>query len=311
MPGNYEKYVSKNDFVNYLQQYSDEFNIQPLFNKKVTQVKRKENTWETSTTTEKFTSQNLIIATGFSRKPLQPEVKGMENFKGEIIHSYQYKNGKLYAGKKVLVVGFGNSACEIAIDLHEYGAFPSLSVRSGVNIIPRDIAGIPIVNIVLAESWLSKISPALTDTIDKPILSLIYGNYKKYGLTKLPYGPITQITKHKRIPLLDIGTINLIKKEKIKVYPGIDQIRCAGLKFTDGREETFDAIIFATGYESAVSEFLSGYDEGDSTGKERNGLPNLYFCGFDLSPNGMLREIGIEAKRIAKKLATAQATSPS
>ena len=188
MPGNYDKYVSKNDFVNYLQQYSDEFNIQPLFNKKVIQVKRKENMWETSTTTEKFISQNLIIATGYSRKPLQPEVKGIENFKGDTIHSSQYKNGESYKGKKVLVVGFGNSACEIAIDLHEHNALPSLSVRSGVNIIPRDIAGIPILNIVIAESWLTKISPALTDAINKPILSLIYGDYKKYGLTKLPYG---------------------------------------------------------------------------------------------------------------------------
>jgi indole-3-pyruvate monooxygenase len=311
MPGNYDKYVSKNDFVDYLQQYSDEFNIEPLFNRKVIQAYRKENNWETSTTTEKFISQNLIIATGYSRKPFQPEVKGIENFKGELIHSSQYKNGESYKGKKVLVIGFGNSACEIAIDLHEHHALPFLSARGGVNIIPRDIAGIPIVNIVVAESWLSKISPALVDAINKPILTLMYGRYKKYGLTKLPYGPITQITKHGRIPLLDIGTMNLIKKGKINVYPGIDQITSTGVRFTDGRVEKFDAIIFATGYESAVSEFLQGYDDVHPPGKKRNGLPNLYFCGFNLSPNGMLREIGIEAKKIAKALAAARATSPS
>jgi indole-3-pyruvate monooxygenase len=264
MPVTFDRYVSKNDFVDYLQQYSNKFNIKPLFNKKVIQAKRKENMWETSTTTEKYISHNLIIATGYSRKPLQPEVQGIENFKGEIIHSSQYKNGESYKGKKVLVVGFGNSACEIAIDLHEHHALPSLSVRSGVNIIPRDIAGIPITNIVIAQSWLTKISPALTDALDKPILRLFYGDYKKYGLTKLPYGPITQVTKYKRIPLLDIGTIDLIKKGKIKVYPGIDHITGDGVKFTDGREEKFDAIIFAIGYEPAVSEFLHGYDEDSS-----------------------------------------------
>jgi len=308
MPANFHRYVAKNDFVDYLQQYAGTFNIQPLFNQKVIHVRRTGNSWEVFTTGEKFVSNNIIIATGYSRKPLQPSLKGMESFKGELIHSSQYKNGKSYEGKKVIVIGFGNSACEIAIDLHEHNAIPSLSVRNGVNIIPRDIAGISILDIVIGQSWLTKISPSLVDVLNKPLLSFIYGDLVKYGLKKLPYGPITQVVKYKRIPLLDIGTIRLIKFGKIKVHPGIDYIKENSLHFADGMVEKYDAIIFATGYEPAVAEFLEGYDKvSDETGNPlvsgtESRLPGLYFCGFSLSPNGMLREIGIEAKRIAKAL---------
>jgi indole-3-pyruvate monooxygenase len=309
MPVNFDRYVAKDDFVTYLQQYSNVFNIQPVFNKKVIHVRRTENLWEVFTTGEKFVSNNVIIATGYSRKPLQPVLKGLEDFKGEIIHSSQYRNGKSYKDKKVIVIGFGNSACEIAIDLHEHNAIPSLSVRKGVNVIPRDIAGISILDIVIAQSWLTKISLALADILNKPLLSIIYGDLEKYGLKKLPYGPITQVVKYKRIPLLDIGTVSLIKRGKIKVHPGIDHIKGDSLCFTDGKVEKYDTIIFATGYEPAVAEFLQGYDKvSDETGNPsvsgmESRLPNLYFCGFSLSPNGMLREIGIEAKRIAKALA--------
>jgi indole-3-pyruvate monooxygenase len=68
----------------------------------------------------------------------------METFTGKILHSCEYKTGKDLLGQKVLVVGFGNSACEIAIDLYEQGAKTSMSVRSPVNAVPRDIFGIPV-----------------------------------------------------------------------------------------------------------------------------------------------------------------------
>lgn len=310
MQNSFSVYVSKDDFVNYLEQYSKMFDIQPLFNHKVIHARRNENVWEVHTASQKFTSERLIVATGYSGKAVQPILKGMENFKGEIIHSSQYRNGKCYKDKKVLIVGFGNSACEIAICLHEHNAIPALSVRNGVNIIPRDLAGIPILNIVIAQSRLTNISPRLTDALNAAILRLVIGDLRKYGLRKSAYGPITQVLKYKKIPLLDTGTVNLIKKGKIKVHPGIDHITEDGVEFENGKEEKFDAIICATGYQPAVAEFLEDYDKVSgpdglpiASGKEC-GVPGLYFCGFYVSPYGMLREIGLEAKKIANSLAT-------
>jgi len=308
IPSIYPTYVSKNDYATYLKEYSETFDVKPLFNQKVIRAERKENMWEVITTKNKFISKNLIVATGYSGKPVKATWKGMDHYQGEIIHSSQYKNGAVYRNKKVLVVGFGNSACEIAICLHEHQALPSLSVRNGVNIIPRDLVGIPIINIVIVENWLTKLSPALTDLLNAPVLRLINGDIKKYGLQKLSYGPMTQVTKYKKVPLLDVGTMNLIKKGILKVYPGIEEIKPGGVKFTDGREENFDVIIAATGFNPAFAEFLQGFEKvSDASGMplvsgRESGLPGLYFCGFHASPTGMLREIGIEAKRIARAI---------
>src|SRR6185436_17909386 len=126
--------------------------------------------------------------------------KGMESFPGKILHSYEYKTGKDFTGQKVLVVGFGNSACEIAIDLYEQGAVPFMAVRSPVNVIPRDVMGIPILEL---SQLMSRLPPRLADTINAPLINILVGNIKKLGLRKLPYGPFEQIRKDGSIPLLD------------------------------------------------------------------------------------------------------------
>lgn len=307
IPHRYPRYLSKNDFAAYLNEYAQQFDIKPKFNQKVIEVKEVNNQWEVTTETDKFNALNLIIATGYTRTPVQPDIEGIENFKGEVIHSSQYKNGEKFKNKNVLVVGFGNSACEIGICLHEHRAFPALSVRGGVNILPRDIAGIPIITIAIGQQWLTKLSTGFTDLINQPLLRFLNGNVAKLGLQKLPYGAMTQIIKHKKIPLIDVGTVKLIKEKKIKIYPGIKRITSDGVEFTNGEKETFDAIIFATGYKPGLDDFLKSNSNLTSAYTDNN-LPNLYFCGFTMSITGMLRRIAIEAKQIAERISKRSAT---
>jgi cation diffusion facilitator CzcD-associated flavoprotein CzcO len=300
IPARYPKYPSKNDFAAYLEQYANAFGLKPYFNHQVLSVERENNTWEVATEKNTFHSENVIVATGYARKPLLHQDSG---FTGEVIHSADYKNGEKYRNKKVLLVGFGNSACEIAICLHEHHALPAMSVRSGVNIIPRDLAGIPIISIAIAQQWITKISPRLTDLINQPVLKLTNGNLSKSGLKKLPYGPIEQIVKHHKIPTIDIGTLDLIKKKTIKVYPEIRTIASKEIEFIDGRKEDFDAIIFATGYQPALEEFLKHPDFSNEKEIPTQGIhPRLYFCGFKVSPTGMIREIGIQARKIIRHI---------
>lgn len=74
----------------------------------------------------------LVVATGENAEPVVPELKGADLFKGSALHSSEYKSGTAYEGKKVLVIGCGNSGMEICVDLCEHGAAPFLSVRSEV-----------------------------------------------------------------------------------------------------------------------------------------------------------------------------------
>jgi indole-3-pyruvate monooxygenase len=162
--------------------------------------------------------------------------------------------------------------------------------------------GIPILTIGIAQS---KLPPRLADALNAPILNAVIGDLSRYGLRKLPNGPISQIHQQSRIPLIDVGTIKLIKQGQIRVYPGIECFSEEGVQFTDGNNQKFDSVILATGYRPQVDAFLSAdaavYDENGtprSSGKETS-LPGLYFCGYYISPTGMLREIALEAQRIS------------
>ena len=141
------RYPAREQVVNYLEDYQRAFNIQPVFNTEAKSIRKENDYWITETNNGTYKSKYVVMATGAFGNPRPVAFKGMENFPGKIIHSSQYKTGEDFKGQKVLVVGFGNSACEIAIDLYEQGAIPAMSVRSAVNIIPRDVAGIPILEL--------------------------------------------------------------------------------------------------------------------------------------------------------------------
>jgi cation diffusion facilitator CzcD-associated flavoprotein CzcO len=160
-----------------------------------------------------------------------------------------------FKGKKVLVVGFGNCGGEIAIDLWEPGAQVGLAIRNAVNVIPRELFGIPVLAIGIL---LSKFSPRFADAINTPILRIAIGDLTKYGLRKLSYGPLTQIQRDGQIPLIDIGTIHLIKNHQVTVYEGIKEFIQDGVIFNDGKQARFDAVILAKGYRPRVNAFLTG-----------------------------------------------------
>ena len=308
------KYPSRQDVVDYLDHYAKELNIYPVFNTEVLSVQKEKDIWITETNNGIYKSGFLIVATGLNHKPKIPEFEGMNSFKGKVLHSSQFKNGAAYAGKNVLIVGFGNSGCEQAICLYENGASPSLSVRSAVNVLPRDIFGFPVLEI----GKLTSLFPArVADKINAPLIRMLVGDIRKLGLRKSKYGPREQIEKQKRIPLLDIGTMKLIKQGDIKIFGDIVRIENNTIYFTDNKQQEFDVIILATGYQHNLESFLN--PESDRVNDLNKmfskqscfGKDGLYFCGFYVSPMGMLREIGIESVKIAKDIAGKKNRAPA
>lgn len=299
------KYPSRQQVVDYLGTYQKEFNIQPYFNTAATSVSRKSGYWIVKTTKGNFKSENVIVATGPFGKPRKIKFKGLETFRGSVIHSFGYHTGKDFIGQNVLVVGFGNSACEIAMDLHEQKAYPTMSVRSAVNVLPRDILGIPILQLGLLSA---KIPPCLADQINAPFIRLLVGNIEKLGLKKLPYGPLEQINKYQSVPLLDFGTLKLIKKEHINIYDDIDFIDGNCVHFVDGKKKNFDAIIAAIGYDKGALDIIKVPEErftdlkNSVDNQKLFGKDGLYFCGFWVSPTGQFREIALDAKKITKHI---------
>jgi len=109
MAGNYPRYPSRLQVIEYLEDYQREFNINPLFNTEARSVRREGDYWITTTNEQTFRSKHLIMATGAYGRPKPVQLKGMETFPGRILHSYDYRAGQGFSGQQVLVVGFGNS----------------------------------------------------------------------------------------------------------------------------------------------------------------------------------------------------------
>jgi cation diffusion facilitator CzcD-associated flavoprotein CzcO len=299
------RYPSRLQVVEYLESYCREHELSIEFGRRIEAARRVDGRWEVRAADVTYSAKALVVATGLSREPHVPEWPGRGSFAGEILHSSQYRNGEPYSGRDVLVVGFGNSGGEIALDLFEHGSRPSLSVRGPVNVIPRELLGIPVLALGIAQS---KLPARFADAINAPIMRLAMGDLTQHGLPKLEHGPIRQIEKDARIPLIDVGTIGLIKEGKITVFPGIRTFTTDGVVFTDGRQASYDAVILATGYRARVDAFLeeaSAVCDPEGTPEVSGGessLPGLYFCGFRTPATGLLREVGIEARRIAEEI---------
>ena len=306
-PANYPRYPSRDQVVKYLEDYASQFALDIRFNQRVQSVHRDNDTWLVQTQDTLHASPNLVVATGNVRQPLLPAWRGLDSFHGKVMHSSEYTNGATFKGQRVLVVGFGNSGGEIAIDLYEQGAKPGIAVRSAVNVIPRELAGMPILSIGILQN---KMPAWLADAMNAPILRLAVGDITRHGLRKLPYGPVTQIRQDHHIPLIDVGTMKLIRDGKIVVYAGVAEVSGNRIKFEGGKEAEFDALILATGYRPQVNDFLqtvpavTDQDGGPTSSGKQTQLPGLYFCGYYVSPTGMLREIAIEARQISAAIAS-------
>ncbi|KAM0944431.1 putative indole-3-pyruvate monooxygenase [Dioscorea sansibarensis] len=133
-PSSFPTYPTKQQFLQYLQAYATRFGIKPVFNEAVEMAEFDAGLglWRVTTTSAEYTCPWLIVATGENADAVMPHINGMEEFKGSIIHTSQYKSGKVFSGKKVLVVGCGNSGMEVSLDLYNYNARPSVVVRDAV-----------------------------------------------------------------------------------------------------------------------------------------------------------------------------------
>ena len=300
-PDAYPRYASRGQVVDYLEMYARHFGLAPRFRQEVQRIWREGGRWYTETGEAVYRSRAVVVATGYTRRPVRPQWPGQEAFGGPLLHSSQYQDGAPFAGQRVLVVGFGNSAAEIAVDLWEHGAKPALAVRSPVNIIPRDLFGLPLLAISIP---LSVLPPRLADLLTAPIRRWKFGRLSELGLRENRDGPFTQIAKDARLPVIDVGTVELLREGHVTVHPAIRRFTRDGVAFENGRHAVFDAVVLATGYQPALEEFLEPAAEvmtTASTPRVSGGepaLPGLYFCGYTISARGVLNDIAAEARAI-------------
>src|SRR5919198_101169 len=124
------RYPSREQMIAYLEAYAHEFGLGPRFNEEVKRVRRDGDAWRIETSKGTHRARRVVVATGFTGMPYLPAWPGLERFGGHVLHSIGYQDGSPFRGRNVLVIGFGNSGGEIAIDLCDNGARVSIAVRS-------------------------------------------------------------------------------------------------------------------------------------------------------------------------------------
>ncbi|MEZ4829252.1 MAG: NAD(P)/FAD-dependent oxidoreductase [Bacteroidia bacterium] len=284
-PEDYPLYVPREDLARYYEDYAAHFNIQPRFGQEVNTVTKSENGWTVTTRQgNTFNAPNVVFATGINRVPYSPVWEGQEKFRGKIVHSRTYKNPEPFLGQKVLIIGMGNTGAELALDLCESGVETFISVRSPINVVPRDVAGRPV---QVTAKTLEKLPFGLGDLIGTMVRKIVIGDLSPYGVPMSKLSPAEQLKTTGHTPVIDLGTVAHIKSGRIKILPDLERFTEEGVKFTDGRTLSFDSVILATGYRADIHEFI----QNPSPLLDKYELPRqpvgtgdykgLYFVGFD------------------------------
>ncbi|XP_058201937.1 indole-3-pyruvate monooxygenase YUCCA6 [Rhododendron vialii] len=313
-PQDFPNYPSKQQFVEYLEDYARKFDIRPVFNETVARAEYDSGAgyWRvrcagggSGEEEREYVSRWLVVATGENAEEVVPEVEGREEFGGSVVHTSGYKSGEVFRGKRVLVVGCGNSGMEVCLDLCNHCASPSLVVKDTVHVLPREMLGRSTFGLSM---WLLKWLPIrLVDRFLLVLSWLVLGDTARLGLHRPSVGPLQLKNSAGKTPVLDIGTLAKIKSGDIKVCPAIRKLTRHSAEFINGEKENFDAIILATGYKSNVPSWLKESDMfSEKDGLPRRPFPNgwkgecgLYAVGF--TKRGLLGA-SIDAKRIAEDI---------
>ncbi|XP_074374295.1 putative indole-3-pyruvate monooxygenase YUCCA3 [Apium graveolens] len=314
-PKHYPEYPTKFQFLEYLESYAKKFEINPRFNESVQSAMYDETCgmWRVRVVATNggavmsvmnYICRWLVVATGENAEKIVPDIEGLREFRGSVMHACDYKSGKDFEGKNVLVVGCGNSGMEVSYDLCLHKANPSMVVRSSVHVLPRNIFGASTYG--LAANMLKWMPIWMVDTILVALSRLILGNIEKYGLERPLIGPLQYKNTEGKTPVLDTGALQKIRSGEIKIVPGIKKLFRRGVEFVDGEILDIDAVIFATGYCSNVPSWLKENEffsrEGTPVTKYPNGWKGkdgLYAVGFT---NRGLAGASFDATRVSQDI---------
>ena len=306
IPRRFGRWVSRDDFVRYLNGYAQKFAVQPEFGVDVQRIDRTENGWRLTTSTGQRDAWAVVVATGYSLVPQLPAWPGRATFGGVLLHSADYREPTAYRGQRVLVVGAGNSAAEIAVQLADAGVTVDQSVRTPPNIVRRDTLGVPsqVFSIAL------KHAPA-------PVMNSVVGALRKvsvpdlaaYGLPAPAGDGFSQFLRTATVPILDHGFVERVRDGRITVVPAVDHFAGDRVVLADGSDLRPDVVIAATGFRPGVADMVGHLGVLDENGIPKiHGpqtlprLPGLYFVGIEVKLSGLLHEIGREARAVGRAI---------
>ncbi len=237
-------YPSHDELRRYFQAYARHFDLYPHieFGTMVLHCERmNDETWavqlerDGKQRTDYFT--DLVVCNGHHWQPRWPDYPG--TFTGEYLHSHQYKKAAPFADKRVLVIGGGNSACDVAVETSRVSARTVISWRRGYRIVPKFIMGIPTDVFAQRMTWLPL---RIRNWLSELMLRIVNGSNKLYGL------PEANVKFGETHPTVNDELLYKIRHGKVHPKGDMERFEGQTVHFKDGSQEEFDAVIACTGF---------------------------------------------------------------
>jgi len=294
-------FPNRTDFLTYLHRYAETFRVPVETDADVRCLRRENSGWTALTTSgRQVRARAVVIATGIASNPHVPEIPHRDRFTGTVLHSAEYCRVDGYAGRRILVVGAGNSAGEISVELARAGADVTIAVRSGASVVPRELGPIPIQYLAIAAA-------TVLPKAGQRAITAMMGRIASIARGPAVLPPAVPTSCHD-VPLIGFHLSDALRARAVHLKGGLREFTAQGVRFSDGSDEPFDTVMFATGYR-AVLGMLHGMVRTDACGfgLRRDRVisvdqPALCFVGHNYDVRGALFNISRDARLAASYL---------
>ncbi|RVT84246.1 NAD(P)/FAD-dependent oxidoreductase [Rhodobacteraceae bacterium CCMM004] len=301
-------YLRRDTVVEHIERYAATLDAPIHFGVTVTGISRAAEGWRVDTETGPYRAANVVIATGRDSSPHIPDWPGCQDFAGELIHARDLGDVSRFDGKRVLLVGAGNSGTDALNHLARHRPTEVLvSVRYGPAVVPQRIFGYPL-------HGLARVFAALPTWILDPAFRLterlFLGNLRRLGLSTHPEGGGTRLLRDGVTFAIDDGFVAALKARRFRIVPRVDRMLGETVILADGSAVTPDVVIAATGYRTGLEPLLGHLGVLDDQGRPQRPMgerdpsnPGLWFTGFKPIFTGYFDAAGLAANRIAAAIA--------
>lgn len=305
MPRRFGTWPAAAAYAQYLEAYRAEHGIAFAGSTQATRVDADEEGFVVDTSSGQIHAPNIVVATGHDRVPWMPDWEGREQYSGRLLHAADYRNAAPFAGQDVLVVGAGNSGCDIAAQLATGGARSvQLSVRTGPLLLDRHYLGVPLTYWSRLGSHLPDIS---LDAVGRFAQRMAFGDLTRYDMPE-PGADHTLAAQRRSayIPTVDGGFVAALKRQQVRVLAAVERMTTDGARHVDGSQSSTGTTIAATGYTTGLQPLVGhlGALDDKAAPKDLQPVPGLFFVGYRFDLSGGLPYFKTEARRVARIVAS-------
>jgi len=304
VPGDWPAYLRASQVLEYLEGYAAEFGIADACqtSTEVTAVEPASGRW--AVTTDRYGAREydaVIVANGHLSVPRRPQFPG--TFSGQELHSHDYRTPESFSGKNVVVVGMGNSGCDIAVDLARVAGQVYLSTRRSAWILPKYLLGVP------TDRWSAlftrrlRLPTPVARNLVKMLARVAVGPQERFGVPK-PAHPI-----HREHATIGQELLQYVAYDWIRVRPDIASLDGGEVRFADGTSTSADVVIYATGYDPSFpflpADLVAQAERGGRLYRRivHPDAPGLYFAGLVQPVGPTIPLVEIQGRWIARALA--------